>query len=525
LKLKWPKAVAASAVLAAAITIYIASRPRQIGPSGAEPAVVVENLAPDSTLESLGLGQLNLKPCAIGKHLSDGVETVSAFCTRFSVPEDWDAPAGRHIDLKVAVVASDAAAPEPDMVTFLDGGPGGAATDDYPLVAAAFEPLRQHHRVLLIDQRGTGGSNALACPHLRKGTPGLDQTGSKDDEATALARIKQCLASLQPVADVAHYSTTDAAHDLEAVRRALGAPPLDVIGISYGTRLAQQYAARYPQAVRALVLDSPVPNRLALVSEHARNLERAVHALLDACSSQPACAQRYGDPYQSLYRLRDALRAHPQSVDVRDPISFAPLHLTLTADDLASIVRLYAYNPASAALLPLMLQQAEHGNYAPLLGQKKLLTDDLPSHINSGMELSVLCAEDADLLSPRPEDEGTLLGNRMVTLVRSACQFWPHEQRPPDFHTALTTSLPTLVLSGQLDPVTPPEYGTEIVAHLGNARLLVAPGQGHGITPVGCTPQLLQRFIQEPKPAALDAQCLERLGKIPPFLDYNGPEP
>jgi pimeloyl-ACP methyl ester carboxylesterase len=396
-------------------------------------------------------------------------------------------------------------------------------------MSAAFEPLRQRHHIVLIDQRGTGGSNPLSCPELRQGGPSEDQHARadavRDDTATALDRFKRCLALLQPRANVARYTTTDAVRDLEAVRQALGARPLDIIGISYGTRVAQQYARHYPDSVRALVLDGPVPDRLALVSEHARNLEQALQSQFAACRRDAVCAGRYGDPYQTLHRLYDSLRAHPRTVELRDPVSFAPLRLTLTGDDLAAVVRLYAYNPVSAALLPLMLQEAEHGNYAPLLAQKKRLADDLDGHLTSGMQLSVVCAEDADLLSPRAEDEGTLLGNRLVTLIRSACKFWPHERPPPDFHAPLTSSLPTLVLAGELDPVTPPEYAAEIQRRLTDGRLLIVRGQGHVVSREGCMPELIRRFIDEPKPGALDARCLQRLGATPAFLDYNGAEP
>jgi pimeloyl-ACP methyl ester carboxylesterase len=477
--------------------------------------------------EPLRLGSLTLEPCLIGNHTSDGVPTQSAFCTRVSVPENWDLPSGRRIELMVAIVQAETAGPLTDLITFLDGGPGGAATEDYPLLAAAFEPLRQHHHILLVDQRGTGESRPLDCPELPSNANRLPESsaGSAGSEGAAMGLLRRCLAELEQHAEVAHYTTTAAVRDLEAVRQALGAPLLDLIGVSYGTRVAQQYAARYPQSVRAMVLDGPVPNRLALLSEHARNLERTLQALFDACRASPACAAHFGNPTATLYRLRDALRAHPRAVELRDPVTFGALHLTFTAQDLAAIVRFYAYNPASAALLPLMLHEADVGNFAPLLGQKKWLAEDLGDHITSGMELSVVCAEDADLLAPRPEDEATLLGNELITQVRAACAFWPHEPRPANFHAPLVSSVPTLVLAGELDPVTPPAYGGEIVRHLSHARLLVAPGQGHGVSRVGCMPELLREFIARPDPQALDAACLQRLGPMPAFLDYNGPAP
>ena len=502
---------------AVAISQYRQHHP---GTSG-HPAVAARPAKPDV----LHLGSLTLQSCAIGNRVDDGVPTISAYCNDFSVPEDWSTPAGRQIVLKVAVLRADTDKPSTDLVTFLDGGPGGAATEDYATVEAGINPLRQSHQVLLVDQRGTGSSNALNCNDKKQEDHSPQKLATIDSDAAAIEAIKVCLAKLEPHANPKFYSTTDAVRDLEAVREALGSPKLDLIGVSYGTRLAQQYIGRYPDAVRSLVLDGPVPNRLMLLSEHARNLENALKAQFAQCGSSPVCAKTYGDPYVTLYRVRNSLRTHPQTVDVPDPVSFKPLHLTLTADDLASVVRFYAYSPITAALLPLMLQQADHGNYGPLLGQRKWLADDLSDHLSQGVEASIICAEDADQLAARPEDEATIMGNRSITQTQKMCQYWPHETRQENFHAPLVSAVPTLVLAGELDPVTPPAYGTEIIRTLSNARLLTAAGQGHSVIDVGCMPRLVSRFVETLDPRALDAECLKRLGPTPAYIDYNGATP
>ena len=194
------------------------------------------------------------------------------------------------------------------------------------------------------------------------------------------------------------------------------------------------------------------------------------------------CKSKFGDSYETLYRLRDRLRLHPEKLSLRDPNSFEPLQLELNAQDLASIVRLDAYNGVTASLLPLMLHEADQGNYAPLLSQKKLLSDSLGTQISGGMELSVICTEDADLLMPRPEDAETLLGDTFETQLQSACSIWPKATRPEGFHRPWESSLPVLILSGQYDPVTPPAYGQEVLKSLSRARLLIAAGQGHAVT-------------------------------------------
>jgi pimeloyl-ACP methyl ester carboxylesterase len=173
----------------------------------------------------------------------------------------------------------------------------------------------------------------------------------------------------------------------------------------------------------------------------------------------------------------------------------------------------------------LTLYEADHGNYAPLVAQKKWISDDLGSQITGGMELSVICAEDADLLTTRPEDAGTLLGNDQIARIQSACSVWPRGDRPADFHQPLSSKLPVLILAGEYDPVTPPSYGADVLRTLTNGRLLLAPGQGHGVIAAGCMPRLVRQFIEELKPRALDDRCLLQLGDTPAFVDFNGASP
>jgi len=492
-------------------------------------AAPVASLTP-APPDELQLGRLQLKPCTIGQRRT-GVPTLAAYCTRFTVPEDWGAPRGRQIDLKVAVLGASSAAPEPDPVVFLDGGPGGAASEDFPGIAPAFELLRRRHRVLLLDQRGTGGSNPLGCQDSEQGPSGRAATvapaaeATRRDLSTQSERLRACVLRLAAHAAPQFYTTSVAVRDLEALRAALGGPRLNLLGISYGTRVAQQYAHRYPQAVRTVVLDSAVPNDLALGAEQARNLEDALRALAGRCRAVADCARAYGDPYALLQRVQARLRAQPQTLTLRDPYTFAPAERQVDAAQLAQLVRFYAYNPLTAALIPYVLREAEAGRYAPLLGQTQLVVGELADHLDNGMALSVICTEDVDLLRARPQDADTLLGNDLLENLQSACRIWPHGGRPADFHEPLRSDLPVLLLAGENDPVTPPRYALAIARALSHARVLTLRGQGHGLVGVGCVPRLLEEFVRRADAAALDVQCLQQLGSTPAFLDANGAGP
>jgi hypothetical protein len=160
-----------------------------------------------------------------------------------------------------------------------------------------------------------------------------------------------------------------------------------------------------------------------------------------------------------------------------------------------------------------------------LLGQAKILSGELSELMGSGMQYSVICSEDADLLTPRPQDAGTILGTRMIDSLKAVCSVWPKGIRPADFHQPLKTDKPVLLLAGQYDPVTPPRYAETVAKGLPNARVLVLKGQAHSVMAAGCMPQLIQHFVEQLDPKTLDASCLDRLQPTPIFIDFNGSTP
>ena len=475
--------------------------------------------APPATME---MGSVTLTACELKPpHSSKG---VPAFCTKFPVPENRADPKSRTIDLEVAIVKSDSTLPAKDMVVYLAGGPGQSATETYPEIAGAFAPLQKHHDILVLDQRGTGHSNPLSCPVVEKAQEG--QADLPFEAARATAEIKQCLAEVEKTADPRYYTTTVAVADLEAVRQALGAPKFDLVGISYGTRMAQQYATAHPDAVRSIVLDSVAPNTLILGETFASDLERALKLQADACVATPACNKAFGDWRKTLLALHAQLDAKPvPDVTFRDPRTNEPVTRTVTGDTLAGLVHLFAYNAEASALLPLDVAQAAKGDYVPLLGQTQIGRGDLDGGMNAGMQLSVMCTEDAPFLKPRPEDAGTLLGTLPIERIQTACAVWPRGEMPKDFHQPFKSSIPTLILSGERDPVTPPRFAEEVLKGLSNGRVLSLKGMGHGELMIGCMPKLVNEFIDKLDPKQLDAECLKRIGPVPAFVNFNGAAP
>lgn len=471
------------------------------------------------------LGEVEFEPCIL---TAAGLpRPTEAQCATVPVPENPAEPEGRSIDLALAWIPVEGEA-EPDPVFMIAGGPGQSARESYPLVASAFREIARSRHILLLDQRGTGGSKLLSCD----GEEDMEAFLGIDDFSPERIQefTRDCVEELQQKADLRFYGTGEAVFDLDFVRRAIGAEQINLVGVSYGTRVAQQYAKTHPAHTRSMILDGVVPPGLALGAEHAVNLQAALDTHFARCRETPACVEAFGDPRAQLDEVAARLsEGELAPVRYRDPTTGAWREEVPTYDHFAGVVRMYAYSPVSAAVLPLVIHQADQGEYEALLSMMRMLARDLSGQMASGMHNSVICTEDADELdaqSPAQGDsESTLLGDRFVEYLQLACEVWPRGTRPENFREPLTGELPVLLVSGEYDPVTPPRYGEQVAAKLENARHLVLNGQGHSLVGTGCMPELAAQFIEQADAGGLDATCLDRLAAPPPFSGLYGWEP
>ncbi len=463
-------------------------------------------------------GALAFKPCSLAAPGGSG-GALEAQCATMQVPEDRSKPDGRKIELHIAwLQPSNEADALPDPLVMIAGGPGQSALQSFPMFMPALKDARKLRSILLIDQRGTGKSNPLNCKDERE-----DRLDAAPEAAAALTRA--CIETLSAKADLRHYTTTEAVADLDAVRQALGIDQLNLYGVSYGTRVAQQYAMRHPQHTRTITLDSPVPNTLGLGNIFARNLDDALAAQFAVCKASPSCAKAMGDPQAELRALLARLRTSPVQVAYRDASTGEEKTGTLTADHVAGLVRMYAYMPAAAGLLPQQIREASQGRYDRLMTLAMMLQGELEDGMAMGMQMSVICTEDAGSFNVNAGDADTVLGTRMTESMAEMCAAWPAGTKPADFNAPLKGDVPALVLSGEYDPVTPPRYAEEIAKGLPNARWFNLKGQGHGVLTAGCMPKLFAQFLEKADATSLDAACLDTLPPLLPFTSFNGWEP
>jgi len=469
-------------------------------------------------------GQIPFHGCTLDG--GNAATRIEAQCATFEVAENPDAPDGRKIGLHIAWLPADSNdGGTADPVFFLAGGPGQAATELAAQINAGLREVRRQRDIVLVDQRGTGSSNPLDCVGADGAPLELDALMVPTD-ADLDGYVGRCLAGLEGRADPRFYTTGNAIRDLDAVRAALGAEQVNLIGGSYGTRVAQQYAMAYPQHTRSLVLDGVAPNDLVVGGEFAHTFEDALALQSQQCAQDAACRSRFPtDLHAQLRGVLSTLAAAPAAVAYRDPTTGAQRDGVVTPDTVTGLAFLFSYAPQTASLLPLMLDEAAQGRYGPLMSLSQLMSSKVGDQMTRGMQWSVICAEDAGRYREDGRAADTILGPGVARMFFGACRTWPTGTPPADHTAALQSDVPALLLSGELDPVTPPVYGERVLAGLSNGRHLVLAGQGHGTFALGCMPKLLAQFVESTDAKALDATCLDAMRAVPPFTSFNGWSP
>ena len=448
-----------------------------------------------------------------------GLGSVAARCGSLTVAEDPAEPQGVAITLRFAVVPALDRRRQREPLFIIAGGPGQAATDFYAGFAAAFAAVQRTRDLVLVDQRGTGGSSRLACDfpddfELRTPTP---------------ERIRELSAACRRglTGRPQFYTTSVAVRDLEAVRDALGYPQIDLYGISYGTRVAQHYLRRYGTRVHAVVLDGVVAPDRSLGPETPLDAQRALDLMFARCSADAPCSSAFPDLAQRFDALRARLAARSVRVAVPDPQSGAPRNVEFDAQQLAGAVRLLNYYAATTSLLPLFIDRAARGDLQPFASQLLLLGANLDAQLAYGMNAAVACTEDAPMLAhiDRAALAHTYLGTAQADGLTALCEGWPRGIVDADLFAPLSSRVPALLLSGEADPVTPPAAAARAAQGFADVKHVIVPGQGHGQLATGCAPRVIAAFLDAGTARGLDTHCLESAAPTPFLLDLSGPGP
>ena len=439
-------------------------------------------------------------------------------CGVLQRPLDPARPYATQIDLHYVVVPALARRKRADPVFLLAGGPGQSAIELAPNVMPLFARLNNRRDIVFVDQRGTGRSAPLSCGDTQR-EPLADQA----DPVRQALRLAECLARLRklPHGDPRFFTTTIAMQDLDAVRLELGAAQINLVGASYGTRAALEYQRLYPQAVRRSVLDGVAPPDMGLVASLAVDSRAALQALFAACEAELACRGRYPLLRADWAALGASL---PRAVEVEHPLTGVPERLTLTREMLFGIVRGPMYAPALAAALPAAIDAAaRRGDFRGLMGVGSLLQSRRGTRLAMGMHLAVVCAEDQASIAAEPDPANDFLDGS-ARLYRTACADWPRGDVSAGFYQMPPARSPVLMLSGGLDPATPPRHALRAAQALGPlAQSLVVENAGHGLLGLPCLRDVTFRFIDADEApegataAATAAACAAAVPRPPAF--------
>jgi len=453
-------------------------------------------------------------------HLCTGDEgPADAYCGSLTVFENRQARTGRRLSLAIVVLPALSDDYRPDPLVFLAGGPGQGAAKMAPLVHTAFSRAQRNRDIVLVDQRGTGHSNPLNC---REDEDSL-QTAFADD-AAILTRLRDCLRGYD--ADVRLYTTPIAMDDLDDVRAFLGYPRVNLYGGSYGTRAALVYLRQHPDRVRSIVLDGVAPTDMRLPLFAARDASRALDKLFDDCEREAPCHAAYPSLRADVVALLTRLERAPARVTLTHPRTGRAEMVDVTARAVANAVLGALYSPTTASMIPMLLNRAAHDDFQALLALA--FADDQSENMSVGMQLSVLCSEDATGIAPGDVAQATtatVFGRHLVAGQLSACSVWPRGDMAAGYANPVESDVPALVLSGDLDPVTPPAWGEAVTRHLRRGRHFVARGTGHGVAMTACGARVVADFLERGEVDGVDARCLGDPTRPPFFLTPSGPDP
>ena len=440
-------------------------------------------------------------------------------------------PTGPVLDIHFMVVPAVARRRLPDPVFLLAGGPGQSATALAPAVLPLLARLNNRRDLVFVDQRGTGRSAPLLCQD-RSGAP-LAEPADLDAQ---LAQLRRCLTQLSTTSpltsadDLRFFTTTIAMQDLDAVRARLGAERINLVGASYGTRAALEYARLFPQRLRRSVLDGVAPPDMVLPVSGGVDSQAAFDAMLTDCERSPTCQRAHPTLRADWLALLGSL---PKPVSAIHPLTGQRETFTLDADRVLSAVRGPLYVPSLAAGLPRAIGEAAQGRYEALLGLADALASRRGGTLAMGMHFSVLCAEDAPRMASAEAAAAAVQGvaptvssaapfaDHAAMLYQRACAFWPRGTLPEAFYKLPVASTATLLLSGGLDPATPPRHADRVARALGaKVRQVTVANAGHGLLGIGCVRDVMFRFIDATEDAAalaVDASCVDGVPRPPAF--------
>lgn len=441
-------------------------------------------------------------------------------CGYVTVPRRHANPSGPAIRLATVIIKSEAADHRPDPLFIAQGGPGGSSIDSFAQLLISSPDFRPatNRDLIVWDQRGTFYSQpALLCPEVTKaGLEAAQQVkaeSTEDIDPKELESYRACGERLaREAGDLSAFNSVENANDVEALRVALGYDTINFYGVSYGTELGQYLMRQHPAHLRSVVLDAVVPTQFNLVTDVALVQQRIAEKYFQGCAQDPRCNAAFPDLAKRFLALLDRLDKVPVTLTVTNPKNSSErLSLKLSGEDLADALYQALYIRQAASLIPYIIDRADKGDFSFVSGF--LLPLQLfENKAADGMYMSVVCAERGDSapsVVDRPDLNPRLVktGRRGARAIVEVCRNWKIDLLPRDVLQPVKSEVPTLLLSGEFDPITPPAFAAQVGEGLSHDQSVAFPSGTHGQAFEGaCANQIIQRFLDNPG-VPLETSC------------------
>jgi pimeloyl-ACP methyl ester carboxylesterase len=436
---------------------------------------------------------------------------AEASCAIVSVYENHRTSTGRLIPLKVVRVRARAPQLDHYPVFYLAGGPGESATELAGYAIASGD--NEEHDLVLVDERGTGVGHRLDCAQNKSDGDVQRYLAGPFDPASARA----CAENLGRRFDLAQYSTEAFVEDLDEVRAALGYDRINIDAGSFGTHAALMYIRRHGEHVRSAYLASldTLSNRVPL--DVARSAQDALDRLFDQCDEDAACRRAYPQLRADFAVLLAKVHAGPVFASTLHPVTGARVEVQLSEAAFADAVRRTMYSTEGARGLPFLVERALGGDFAPFADIAVKTSLGMYAGVPMGLFYAVTCNEFVDRIRSdeiEPATRGSYFGSWRVREQVAACSTWPKTELPQDFFEPFRSDVPTVLVSGDTDPVLPPRWGEVVRSFMTNSIHVVVVGGGH--TPQNaCTRSIKSALFRSANVSAIDVSCAKEDSAVP----------
>jgi pimeloyl-ACP methyl ester carboxylesterase len=436
-------------------------------------------------------------------------------CGKLLVPENYSKPDGEQISINFVVLPAIDNSDNKTPLMFLAGGPGQAAAELASGLRHVFREVRKTRDLILVDQRGTGLSHPLQCEEAAE-----QNVYTVTPEEFSAQEIKDCIANF--TGDLSQYNSENAIRDFDAVRAVLGHQQLNIYGGSYGTRAGLVYMRMFPDSLRSVVLDSVGPIEVP-IGLFGQSSARSFNLLLENCQQEVSCQQAYPELEQEFHSLVTRLAKAPAEVNIAHPRLGTQTKFVISEGKLLGTLRTQLYSVATRSIVPLVIHQAYLGNYMPLAGL--VAQSESGQGIYLGLLFNIACNEDFPRISAEDfaQDANNNFGGGDSHFgFKMVCPIWPQYRPSEAFYQPVTANIPTLILSGNLDPVTPPSNGEYSAKSLPNNHHIVIENAAHTVAMSTCASDIINEFLTTLEPKSLDESCLEEVPSESFMTNLNG---